>query len=222
MEQLYWFRVSQLAHFAYCPKRSRIEIFDHPPFDASTNTGAMVKGTAMHADYSCPYKSFDRRLFRYQLEKKFGKVFQKQVENIIVRGIPDDFKILWYVQKGVKYVSLEEVKTTMKKRMWVAEINAAVFQLQLYIWLLRPCIEQLGWKIWRRHWVIVYSQRNGKIIRRVPVYEDPNIEDKVKWILRVFQGLEPSTYPPTFVCKGCPKTVKEKCSKWISSHTLNS
>lgn len=218
MEQLYWFRVSQLAHFAFCWKRARIEIFNSPPFDASSTTSVMAKGTAMHADYSCPYKSFDRRLLRYQLEKKFGKVFQRQVDNIIIRGIPDDFKILWYVQRGVKYVSLEEVKTTMKKRMWISETDSAVFQLQLYIWLLRPYIEQLGWKVWKRHWVIVYSQRNGKIIRRIPVYEDPNIEDKIKWILRVFQGLEPIKYPPLFVCKSCPRNIKLTCGRWIASH----
>ena len=176
-------------------------------------SGAMAKGTSMHTSYSVPYKSFDRRVLRYRLFRRYGRVLSRRIKRsdavIELRGIPDDYRVLSV--KRSKVVSVIEVKTTSKKRLWVHEKAIAAFQLQLYVWLLEPLLASIGYKLHVRHWLEMYRQQDGSLIERVPVYA---IEDTERVMLRVvdaFNGLVPMTIPKAYVCKRCPKNIKEVC-----------
>ena len=183
------------------------------PYEGNGNE-SMQTGTKMHWQYSNPYKSFDRRLLRYQLETKYGRVFERKVDNILIRGSPDDYRVLFNPRTQEKFVSIIEVKTTNKPKMWYAEILAAQFQLELYLWIMHPYIEKLGWKIHSRNYLEIYSQKTKRLIKRIMVTEDKTIEERIRYIVRSFQGIEPTHYPPNYTCKICPKNVKEVCSKY--------
>lgn len=174
----------------------------------------MQKGTEMHWEFSVPYKSFDRRLLRYQLEyKKIRGSFQKEFENLILRGTPDDYRVLFNPRTQEKFVSIIEVKTTNKPRMWWCEVKAAIFQLQLYIFLMEGYIKALGWQLHKRHYLEIYSQKDKRLLKRIMIEADPFIEDKIRHILRAFEGTEPWSYPPEYTCKLCPRVVKAAC--WL-------
>jgi hypothetical protein len=167
----------------------------------------------MHYQYSYSLKSFDRQLFLSQLPE----VLQGQVDNIIVRGKLDDVRVLFNPNSQEKFVSIIEVKTTSKRYMWSVEIQSAVFQLQLYIWLVKKLMKPC-WKLHKRHYVEVYSQHTGRLMKRVAVEEDPSIEDKIRYIVRAFQGLERVQIPHPSTCKLCPKNVKEACDWYAVNH----
>ena len=175
----------------------------------------MVYGNKMHYIYSYPYKSFDRQLCRYRLgmraNDRFGNFRKNLDENIQVRGKYDDLRVLYNPSTQEKFVSLVEVKTTSKDRLWIPEQRAAVFQLQLYIWMLREHLEYLGYILWKHHYVEVYSQKTGNMMMRIQVHEDPQIEDRIRHIVKVFQGLERMTIPPREYCKICPRNIKVNC-----------
>lgn len=209
-EQTYYFRASKLSHFPICPKRSKLESWRYLPWEeVESRSGVLRKGNELHYIYSVPYKSWDRRLLREQLLRAYGLVFQKQTGNIVVRGTYDDLRVL--STRNGKVVSLIELKTTSKKRLWQPEIESAMFQLQIYVWLMREAIEALGWRLHSRHYLEIVSQKTGRLIERILVREDPQIEEKIKFILRVFQGLERAQVPPDWICRTCPRHVKKEC-----------
>jgi hypothetical protein len=211
-------RVSTLCKFDFCPKRARIELFCGHQLINYSNGGndSMKRGSIFHFQYSCPYKSFDRRLLRYQLEQKYGKVFEKTVDNLVIRGSYDDVRVLFNPISRAKVVSLIEVKTTYKQRMWNCEIDSATMQLQLYIWLMKEAIESLGWTLHSRHYLEIFSQKTNRLIKRIVVYEEPAMEERIRHIMKVWQGVEPLRYPPESTCKICPKNCKTVCDRWIN------
>jgi hypothetical protein len=82
---LYYFSVSKLAHFDFCSKRSKLEIFNQvgePKF----GTGSIARGNRLHYLYNYPNKGFDRLRLRLMLRNlailhKTRLVFKKQVDN---------------------------------------------------------------------------------------------------------------------------------------------
>lgn len=208
-----FFRVSTLSHYCFCAKRCKLEMYQKFSFYDQSNYGlkesSISRGNKMHYQYSYPLKSFDRQLFMSQLPE----VLQAQVDNIVVRGKLDDVRVLFNPESQEKFVSIIEVKTTSKRYMWNVEVQSAVFQLQLYIWLVKKLMKS-SWKLHKRHYIEVYSQHTGRLIKRVPVEEDQNIEDKIRYIVRAFQGLERVQIPHPSTCKLCPRQVKERCD-WI-------
>lgn len=171
----------------------------------------MRKGTEMHAEYSAAYKSWDRRLVRYQLDCAGGPNFHKQVDDIVVRGKYDDLRVLVDLRNQHKLVSFVELKTTRKGFLFPSELEAAVFQLQLYIWLLKDLIPE-PYILHNRHYLEIISQQTGELIKRITVYEYPDIEDKIRFIMRVFCGMEKVKRPPRYCCKHCPRPITDKCT----------
>ena len=159
----------------------------------------------MHFRYSFPYKSFNRRFLVHKL-KEF-KVLLKYLDNLEIRGIPDDF-----VVNDNKEVSVIEVKTTSKKKMWSVEVESAIFQCQLYIWILKDYLPALGYSLAKDHYLEIYSQKTGKLLNRIPVLEDLDIEMKIRFMWRTFQGLEKMKVPPKWICQICSKQVKKECN----------
>lgn len=165
----------------------------------------------MHAEYSVAYKSWDRRLVRYQLDCAGGPNFHKQVGDIMIKGKYDDLRVLDDKRNHHKVISFVELKTTRKGFLFPSELEAAIFQLQIYIWLLKDLIPE-PYILHERHYLEIISQQDNKLIKRIMVKEDPNIEDKIKWILRVFMGLEKVKRPPRYCCKHCPRPITDKCT----------
>ena len=201
----------------FCGKRSKIEAFLNPKIVETNEKRHPIRtGNLFHWQYSFPYKSFDRVLCRSRLMKLVGSTssferttFQKQVDNIVVRGRIDDLRILRTTQG--KFSSLVEIKTTYKKYLWSREIEAAKQQLRLYLWILKDLLEAVKYPLWIRHYVEVYSQKTGYLIKRIPVEYNPNIEDWIRWALKVYQGLERMILPPFSYCRMCPHPVKTLC-----------
>ena len=208
----YYFRVSALSTFEFCPKRSRIELFKQSKqYTSIKGKSPRSIGVRLHYLFSYPFRSFDRVLVRSRLG---NRVFEKQVENIIVRGKYDDLRVVFV--DGKKYTILLELKTTSKKYISTFEIKTAIRQLQLYMWLMKEDLEKLGFPLWKNSVVEIYSQRNGELIKRIPVYYDVNIEEWIKRVRDSIEGLVPIKVPSIKVCKFCPKSVKSVCN-WYQS-----
>jgi len=205
-----------LSHRDFCDKRAKTETFSKMARtvrpDGSKNH-AMITGTKMHAAKSFALYDWERDHIVYGLlpkEHTFTRYLETPELDIFVRGAYDDLRVLRY--KGEKYISFIEMKTTFKKYMWAREIEAAKRQLQLYMWMFKEELEGLGYKLWKRSYVEIYSQKTGLLMKRVPVEYDSNIE---KWIIQsvqVFSGLAPMNLAPYAYCRLCPIQVKKDCS----------
>jgi trehalose utilization protein len=99
--------------------------------------------------------------------------------------------------------------------MWGVEVQSAVRQLQLYMWLMNEELARLGFPLWKRGYVEIFSQRTGKLMRRVPVYYDPDIENWIRHVVRCFQGLERVHIPYRGICRFCPRNIKEGCDWYV-------
>ena len=206
----FYFRVSQLAHFAMCAKRSKLELFNQV-YKVPVGSKSIVRGNRMHKIYNTPYKSFNRQYLLYKLiQLNKYMVFERQVDNIVVRGSFDDVNVTY--KDGKQAVSLVEVKTTGKPRLWSPELKCAIRQLQLYIWLMKPVLEKLGYVLSSVHSLEVYSQNSGALLKKIDVYEDLEMETWIRMVVKSFQGLERVTIPERWVCKVCPRQVREACN----------
>jgi len=215
---VYYLPVSKLSRVEVCPKRAKIEIFKTPKIVTTTDTnqGSIAIGNRLHALYSYFQKGFDRERLRrrlYLLSDK-GK-YKKQLDNIMVVGVYDDLRIIRDVATGKKYTVLVEVKTTTMKYMWSREILSGIKQLQLYMWLLKDNLEYLGYPLWKRSYLQIYSQKGGKLMNMIPVEYDDKIEEWIKGVVEGFKGLRPVSVPPFAYCKRCPVSVKRLCDWYM-------
>lgn len=218
---LLYFSISKLSHFEFCPKRSKLELFKRTKEIGTGSFGAIAVGNRLHYLYSFPNKGFDRLRLRIKLNNlaslyKTRRIFYKQVDDVIVLGLYDDLRIIRDVATNKKFTALIEVKTTSKKYMWGREIKAAVKQLQLYMWVLKEKLEYLGYPLWIRSYVEIYSQRTGRLMKSIPVQYDEGIEDWIRHVVRCFRGLEKVSPPNIKICKFCPKNVKENCDWYLA------
>ena len=211
-----YLRCSSLSHVDFCPIRSKAETFSKMARtvrpDGSKNH-AMITGTKMHAEKSFGLYDWERDHIVYGLmpkEHTYTRYLETPNLDIFVRGAYDDLRVIRYHDE--KYISFIEMKTTFKKYMWEREIKAAVRQLQLYMWMFKEEVESLGYKLWKRSYVEIYSQKTGLLMKRVPVYYDEHIEDWVINCVEMFQGLAPMIIAPYAYCRICPIQVKKNCS----------
>lgn len=214
----YYFRISSLSHTEFCVKRSKLEIFNNLAKIIPTNPkSSIITGNRLHYEYSYGLKDFDRMVIRYRLDKFMvssenrRRCFEKKIgNNVIIRGLYDDLRCLTYKDK--KYTSLIEVKTTSKKYIWRREILAAVRQLELYMWMLKDILETIGYPLWKRSYLEVYSQKTGYLIKRIPVEYNDKIEEWILDVIDKFNGISRMEVPPKSYCKLCPNIVKRECS----------
>ena len=167
----------------------------------------MAVGNRLHYLFSYPLRSFDRVYLRAKLGN--NRTFQKQVDNIVVRGRYDDLRVI--TVDGKKYTILLEIKTTSKKYIATFEIRAAMRQLQLYMWLMKEDLEKLGFPLWKSGCLEYYSQRNGELLKRVSVPYCDNIEEWIRYVVDCFRGLRSVRPPDKKICKFCPRRVKAVC-----------
>jgi hypothetical protein len=136
---------------------------------------ARLKGTKFHAKYRQRYKSWERVLFLYEVERYMeGKVFARKLDNIRVIGCPDDFDV-----SEEKRVSLIEVYTTAKD---IDEkiIAKKELQLQTYIWILEPIIIKTGYKISGQHYLEIYDPNSRELLDRRIVSQRYDIIDVIR------------------------------------------
>ena len=204
-------RVSSLSHDEFCTKRSKIEVFLPFSKGKSNPNGPVATGNRMHGQFSYIGVDFDSNLVLKRLEKFLvRRSFQKQLDNIVVRGLFDNLRVITY--NGQKYCVLSELKTIIKKKLWFRELKAAIRQLQLYMWLVKDYLDVIGYPLWKRGYLDIYSQRTGNLIKRIPVEYDPNIEEWIRDVVNKYKGLASFQLPPFYYCKRCPIQVKSRCS----------
>ena len=203
-------RVSDIAQSKNCPKRARLQTIRS--IDDNNKTRPMKYGIELHNSYARNnIFTFRQEVLVYNLES-YG-VFERYIGNdIVVRGLPDNYRLL--ASKDGYTVSIIEVKTTSKQYLYSFEYECAILQVRLYAWLLEPYIKELGYKLHNRMYVEVFSQKDHHLIKRIPVEPNTNtIEQEILDILDVWDGLKPAKYPDYWVCKHCPKAIKEKCGR---------
>jgi hypothetical protein len=217
------YRVSDLAWSAVCFKRARIQSLR----DFENNTVGnkyTSRGIELHKKHSMIIGSFDRRILKYKLFEKYGPTLIRRFDNIEVRGRFDNVRVLLNYKEGKmseKVVSIIEEKSTSRKYLTWDSLAAAKFQLQLYIWIMTPLIEELGFKIHSRHYVEVYRQDDDRLISRIMVKADPMIQMKIDNVICAWQGLEKMRYPELKTCKSCPKNIRAKCNRWVNIYGSN-
>ena len=211
----FYLRVSSLCHVEICSKRAKIESFNHKlariPY---TKESPLAKGKRLHAQYGQYNVDFDRDRLRANLEVyKIKGAFQKVLElpecTVVIRGVYDDLRIL--TTEIGKLASFIEVKTTGKPYMWSLEISAAIRQLQIYLWMLKELCEAIGFPLWKRHYLEIFSQNTGRLLRRISVEYDQEIEQWIEAAVLQFLGLSPMTIAPYQYCKICPQQIKKEC-----------
>lgn len=209
-----YLRVSILSHIVICGKRSKTETFSKNRGTLPYGNKSVQKGTKLHGQYGYYKTDFERERLIHNLDRyKIKDAFQKTIELpeviVVVRGKYDDVRVL--TSKIGKLCSFIEVKTTSKKYMWSLEVKAAIKQLQIYLWLLKELCELIGYPQWKRHYLEVFSQVTGRLMRRITVEYDENIEEWIKRAVYQYLGLAPMNIAPYAYCKLCPKYVKEDC-----------
>ena len=178
-----------------------------------------IEGNRLHKQYSYFNRDFDRVRVTQFLQSLFiNHAMQLKIDykdfKVILRGIFDVLRILRY--KGQKYISFIELKTTAKRILWNKEILCAIKQLQLYIYMITELagdkLAKMGYKIWVRHYVEIFSQKTGYLLRRVTVQADNSIRDWIEDTVKVFMGLKRMTFSNFAYCRLCPIQVRKLCS----------
>jgi len=123
------------------------------------------------------------------------KYMQRLTGNIVVKGCFDGLRIVHDYRLGEDLVSLVEFKTTLYDASDTT-INMAVFQLQLYVWMLKPYIEQRGLRLHVRHYVEVIHRQTGELLERIPVNEDPHVEEVIWELMSEKDGITTSPFLP--------------------------
>jgi hypothetical protein len=181
----------------------------------------------MHAQYGETASDWDSQLVKGILDShKVNGALQKVLELpeviVVIRGKVDAF----YADLE-KFVHFIEVKTTGKGRMWSLEVRAAIRQLQIYLWMVKDYIEGLElyqgivYHLAKEHSLQIFSQRDGNMLKNIPVIYDMHIEEWIKNAVYQFLGLERMTYAPYYYCKSCPDTVKRDCWVYHSRRLMN-
>lgn len=106
------------------------------------------------------------------------KFIQRKTSNIVVKGVFDGVRIVHDYRTGEDKVSLLEFKTALD-HVSEATVEMASFQLQLYIWIVKPYLEQRGISLHKWHFVEVINRATGKLMERITVREDTGIEEKI-------------------------------------------
>lgn len=209
-----YFRCSSLSHTDFCNIRAKIETFNKSARHQVTPKGsALREGKVMHHDLSFGLYDWERDHIVYGLMPKeltYTKTIEFSEFVIFLRGAYDDLRVIEY--HGEKYISFIENFTTSKKYPYQRMLQAKIRQLQLYLYMFKEEIERLGYKLWKRSYVEVYSQKTKQRIKRIPVEYDSNIEQWIKHCAEMFLGLAKMSVAPYAYCRLCPLQVKKLCS----------
>ena len=153
---------------------------DKTPYVPHTGPAETIHETRKYEIASTPQST--------SLLKELDKFFSRFTGNILVKGVFDGLRVIHDARLSRDVVSLVEFKTVEQQASWTT-IDMAAFQLQLYIWLLKPCIARRGLTLHKRHYVEIVRRTDGKFLERFPVEEDPDIEEKIWLLLAEHDGI---------------------------------
>ena len=214
-DEVMYLQPSKLCRYLICPKMSKIELFNRLDFSQNTEGSkqAMYMGSWLHKMYYEKNGNTVNNLLLKEIRKHYGKVLQKQILieriKVILRGKFDNLEI----NPVLGTVSVVEGKTTGKGRLTTRELSAALFQLQIYLFILKPILNNLGWELDKYHYLEIYDQNTYTMMKRIEVEEDMETEEMIKEIVKSFLGLSPMMLPPSYICKRCPRQVKSICGR---------
>jgi hypothetical protein len=211
-------RVSQLASWVVCPHRCKLECRGEI-VPAKALNKARTTGIKMHFELSLPYRSYDRVKVLYDIG--FPKVYERPFEEHQIVGSIDDIRVLEIYSNGVfqtKVISLIEYKTTgnypfrsKRQRVYFGIARAqAVFQLQIYCWLLAPVFDNYKYKLHTRHYVEWYDQKTKRLFCRDKVEVLSGIESIYSKIFKEWNGESPQRINENN-CSVCPDNIKKLC-----------
>lgn len=121
------------------------------------------------------------------------KFIQRKTSNIVVKGVFDGVRIIHDYRTGEDKVSLLEFKTALN-RVSDTLVDMASFQLQLYIWIVKPYLEQRGISLHKWHYVEVINRTTGELMERIEVKEDADIEEKIWQLISEKDGISVSPF----------------------------
>lgn len=122
------------------------------------------------------------------LLQQLDRFFSRCTSNMLIKGVFDGLRVIRDTRISKDVVSLVEFKTVVESASEAVK-DMAAFQLQLYIWLLKPLIERKGYALHRRSYVEIIRRTDGKLIERFPVAEDPDIVEKVWLLFAEYDGI---------------------------------
>lgn len=149
--------VSKIAHWI---------VFGPQEFKASKEV--RKEANDLHKDFGNKFGT----IFPEKLHKRL-RFLSRITGNIIVVGRLDGLRV-----EG-NTVQLVEFKTVKGLEVWEKVIEVGSIQLQLYIWLVKPQLEQLGLSIAKVHSLEIISRETREVIEKIEVKEDPEIEAKI-------------------------------------------
>jgi hypothetical protein len=230
------YRISILAHWFWCAEQAYWQARG-----TEDNSAIQQKETGknIHATISEKHKRWTWEIgFLKKLEQfrqdDFGFVRKVGKENIFwdITGHPDEFQ----VTIGKK-VSIVEIKTTEMGEKNLDffihfRLPCAVFQTQLYCYILDPILKEIDYDLDHTHvvqvWHVKYRREQGQKILvdqehlcDFPVlYYPVQVENQLLQILEGMKDhskvIKPRSAPTGFKCRQCPKNYKEKCQFWKS------
>jgi len=220
-----FFKVSILSHNELCDNRSRLETF-YPKNSkfSKKGKGAIAEGNKLHFLYSSISTDFEREVVKANLDKftklsgNHHKIFSKRYKDVEITGMYDDLQIITQGEKT--FTSLLELKTTSKPYMSFRDIRVAIRQLQLYMWLLKDLLEELGYPLWQYGYVEVFSQKTYKKLRSFPVKYDPHIEEWLDNVIEKLKGRTRLVGPTSLkICFSCP--MRDSCNLYYTRRVEN-
>lgn len=94
--------------------------------------------------------------------------------NILVIGRPDGIRML-----DDKTVSIVEIKTIWGDNPRYEKIQYAIYQIQLYAWLVEPQLKRLGYEVATSHTLLIVNRQNGEIVMNITVGSALNPEEMI-------------------------------------------
>ena len=168
----------------------------------------METGTKLHKLFSIGNRGFHHDRLVQNLMPNTA-TYTKQIDNIVVTGAYDDLKV--NVRDAIRTTSIIELKTTTKKVLLAGEINCAIRQLKLYMWLLKDNLAILNYPLDTYSYVYLLDQKTRSITTTIPVMYDDGIEDWIRSVTSIIKDLnraKPSSY---VYCRACPIQTREMC-----------
>jgi len=113
------------------------------------------------------------------------RFIRRQTGNILVKGSLDGVK---FFGNTVSLVEFKTVYETVERASEQTE-EAGVFQLLVYIWMIRPILEKEGLTLSDKHYLGIYQRGTEKFLYRVVVTPDERTETDIWLLLAEHNGI---------------------------------
>ena len=171
----------------------------------------------------------------FEFRGDFSSPAGLDIQNIEIVAHPDDFTVVWRDEdvdpyedapdmRRLAFTQIIENKATDKLLddgeypPW--KLAQARFQVELYGWVLRPILKEIGELMDKRMWVKVW-RFNGEPLKFYPIdYPgDDYMNAQINTILRVWAGIEDPIIPQEWKCRVCNPAFKSVCPIALSNWT---